>query len=137
MAETESQSDVVSDVVPDVVPGTVFTERQVRILKRVVIAMGVMLVGGFILVISVIVYQATNPSDSTVDSPVQKRLAPAPGAALLPPGELRVPKGMAISHLALDGNRLAVHLTGPAGGEIQIIDLGTGTVVSTISIKSE
>ena len=133
MAETESQSDVVSDVVP----GTVFTERQVRILKRVVIAMGVMLVGGFILVISVIVYQASNPSDSTVDSPAQKRSAPAPGAALLPPGELRVPKGMAISHLALDGNRLAVHLTGPAGGEIQIIDLGTGAVVSTISIKSE
>ncbi len=62
MAETESQSDVVSDVVP----GTVFTERQVRILKRVVIAMGVMLVGGFILVISVIVYQASNPSDSAV-----------------------------------------------------------------------
>jgi len=137
MAETESQSDVVSDVVP----GTVFTERQVRILKRVVIAMGVMLVGGFILVISVIVYQAWNPrdsaSDSTVDRPVQKLSAPAPGAALLPPGELRVPKGMAISHLALDGNRLAVHLTGPAGGEIQIIDLGTGAVVSTISIKSE
>jgi hypothetical protein len=133
MAETESQSDVVSDVVP----GTVFTERQVRILKRVVIAMGVMLVGGFILVISVIVYQASNPSDSTVDSPVRKRSAPAPGAALLPPGELRVPKGMAISHLALDGNRLAVHLTGPAGGEIQIIDLDTGAVVTTISIKSE
>ena len=133
MAETESQSDVESDVVP----GTVFTERQVRILKRVVIAMGVMLVGGFILVISVIVYQASNPSDSTIDSPIRKNSAPAPGAALLPPGELRVPKGMAISHLALDGNRLAVHLTSPAGGEIQIIDLGTGAVVSTISIKSE
>jgi len=125
MAETESQSDVV--------PGTVFTERQVLILKRVVIAMGVLLVAGFVLVISVIVYQASNP----VDSAVQNRAVQAPVTALSPQGSLRVPKGMTISHMALDDNRLAIHLTGTAGGEILIIDLGTGAVVSTISINSE
>jgi hypothetical protein len=125
MAETESQSDVV--------PGTVFTERQVGILKKVVIAMGVLLVAGFVLVISVIVYQASNPGESAGSTGT----AQAPVAALLPPGVLRIPKGMAISQMALDDNRLAVHLTGPAGAEIQIIDLGTGSVISTIRIKNE
>ena len=125
MAETESQSDVV--------PGTVFNERQVHILKRVVIVMGVLLVAGFVLIISVIVYQAANPGESAV----QNRASPVPVTALSPQGALHVPKGMTISHIALNDNRLAVHLSGPAGGEIRIIDLGTGAVVSTISIKSE
>ena len=125
MAETESQSDVV--------PGTVFTARQVRILKRVVIAMGILLVGGFVLVISVIVYQASNPGESSgVPSAAQTR-----GAMPLPQGVLRVPEGMAITQMALDDNRLAVHLTGPRGGEIRVIDLGTGRVVATIRVKSE
>jgi hypothetical protein len=125
MAETESQSDVV--------PGTVFTERQVRILKRVVIAMGVMLVGGFILVIAVIVYQASNAGESA--EPVSA--ARVPGISIVPQTGLRVPKGMAITHMALDDNRLAVHLTGPKGQEIRIIDLGTGSIIGTIPITSE
>lgn len=125
MAETESQSDIV--------PGTVFTARQVRILKRVVIAMGALLVGGFVLIISVIIYQASNVGESA--DPV--RAARMPATAIVPQGSLRVPKGMAISHLALDGNRLAVHLTGPMGAEIRIIDLGTGAVIGTIRVKSE
>lgn len=125
MAETDSQSDVV--------PGTVFTPRQVRILKWVVIAMGVLLVGGFVLVISVIVYQASNIGESAgPPSGVQARRA-----APLPQGVLRVPRGMAVTHMALDDNRLAVHLTGPGGGEIQVIDLVTGSVIATIRVNGE
>ena len=125
MAEAENQSDIV--------PGTVFTSRQVRILKFVVIAMGVMLVAGFVLVIAVIVYQASSLGDSAepVQSTVQTAYPAAPG-----PG-LSVPDGMSISHMALDDNRLAVHLTGPRGSEIRIIDLGTGAVVQRIPLKSE
>ena len=125
MTETDSASDIV--------PGTVFTERQVGILKKVVIALGVLLVGGFVLVIAVIVYQAMNPGESTQPA----RSATAPVAAPLVQGGLNLPKGAVISHMALDDNRLAVHLTGPAGEEIRIIDLGTGSVISTIRIKSE
>ncbi|MCH8238499.1 MAG: hypothetical protein IIB62_00335 [Proteobacteria bacterium] len=125
MAESESQSDVV--------PGTVFTGRQVRILKAIVIAMGILLVGGFILVISVIVYQASNIDESA---------GPAQGAAqaLTPGAPLQgaiVPKGMTISHMALDENRLAIHLTGPGGGEIRIIDLATGKLVRRIPLRRE
>jgi len=125
MTETESQSDVV--------PGTVFTERQVGILKKVVIAMGVLLVAGFILVISVIVYQATNPGESAQPP----RAASVPDAVPLVQGGLHLPKETVITHMALDDNRLAVHLTGPAGEEIRIIDLGTQSVISTIRVTSD
>ena len=37
------------------VPGTVFTPRQVRVLKMAVIVMGVLLVGGFAFVLAAIV----------------------------------------------------------------------------------
>lgn len=121
MAETESQSDVV--------PGTIFTARQVRILTRVVIVMGIVLVGGFAFIMAAIVYQSSRLGESAT--------APAPIAAEGVHAGLIVPNGMTISHMALDDNRLAVHLTGPAGEEIQIIDLGTGAVISTIRVKSE
>ncbi|MBK5199760.1 MAG: hypothetical protein JJE37_16010, partial [Methyloceanibacter sp.] len=40
-------------------PGTVFSPRQVRVLKVAVIAMGLLLVGGFAFVLAAIVYQAS------------------------------------------------------------------------------
>ncbi len=40
-------------------PGTVFTPRQVRVLKIAVIVMGILLVGGFAFVLAAIVYQAS------------------------------------------------------------------------------
>ena len=40
-------------------PGTVFTPRQVRVLKLAVIVMGILLVGGFAFVLAAIVYQAS------------------------------------------------------------------------------
>ena len=46
----------------ETLPGTVFTPRQVRILKIAVIAMGILLVGGFAFVLAAIVYQASRPA---------------------------------------------------------------------------
>ena len=43
-------------------PGTVFTPRQVRVLKIAVIVMGILLVGGFAFVLAAIVYQASRPA---------------------------------------------------------------------------
>ena len=40
-------------------PGTVFTPRQVRVLKIAVIVLGILLVGGFAFVLAAIVYQAS------------------------------------------------------------------------------
>ena len=121
MAKTENPSEVI--------PGTIFTPRQVQILKIAVIVMGIILVIGFAFVIAAIVYQASNLSKSTP----QPVASPQGGMT----AELIIPDGMAISQMALGDNRLAVHLTGPRGGEIRIIDLGTGAVLTRIPIKGE
>ena len=47
-------------------PGTVFTPRQVRVLKIAVIVMGLLLVGGFAFVLAAIVYQASGGGQAAV-----------------------------------------------------------------------
>ena len=112
------------------VPGTVFTPRQVRILKIAVIVMGVLLVGGFAFVLAAIVYQASRPAQIGVGAgaPV---IAGEGGLNI----DLPVASGAAVSAMSLDGNRLAVHLNGPAGPEIAVIDLAAGKVVAHVRLK--
>ena len=122
-------------------PGTVFTPRQVRVLKIAVIAMGVLLVAGFAFVLAAIVYQAsrlgkptatgagTAPVDATVSQPMA-----------LPDGlvsELPIPLGAEVTTLALDGDRLAVHLKSQGAAEIAVIDLATGKVVARVKLKPD
>lgn len=120
-------------------PGTVFTPRQVRALKIAVIVMGILLVGGFAFVLAAIVYQA-----SRLGEPAAPVAGSAPVAATiststaLPEGlELAIPKGATVTTLALDGDRLAVHLVGPAGAEIAVIDLASGKVLARVKLKPE
>lgn len=121
MAKTESPSDVL--------PGTIFTLRQVQIMKVAVVVMGIILIAGFAFIVGALIYQSSQLGEST--SVIEPASVSAPQAGLT------LPKDMSISHIALGDNRLAVHLTGPAGNEIWIIDLGTGTVISTIKVKSK
>ena len=117
-------------------PGTVFSPRGVRILKIVVIAMGVLLVGGFIFVIGVIAYQASNLGQGK-DSASGK---PATASANVHPrseAELAIPAGATVSSMALDGDRLALHLTSSAGQEIAVIDLTSGKVISRIRLDTD
>lgn len=108
------------------IPGTVFSPRQVKLLKFAVIAMGIALVGGFALVMGTIVYQASSLGKSTpTPAPVAKDASFALGS------------GETISHIALDGDRLAVHVTGPTGQEIRVIDMATGSVIARIGVKPE
>jgi hypothetical protein len=114
------------------VPGAVFTPRQVRTLKIAVIVMGVLLVGGFAFVLAAIVYQASRPvQDASVAG---ARAVPGEGALSI---DLPVAVGAAVSAMSLDGNRLAVHLNGPAGPEIAVIDLASGKVVAHVRLKPE
>jgi hypothetical protein len=107
-------------------PGTVFTPRQVRVLKIAVIVMGILLVGGFAFVLAAIVYQASRGGQSV------NTQAGHEGAAELP-----IPKDASIETLALDGDRLALHLQSPAGGEIVVIDLASGKILSRVKLKPE
>ncbi len=109
-------------------PGTVFTPRQVRVLKIAVIVMGLLLVGGFAFVLAAIVYQAAKGGQD----------AAAPVASLSEvEAELPLPKDATITSMSLDGGRLALHLHSAAGPEIVVLDLGSGKVISRIRLKPQ
>jgi len=112
-------------------PGTVFTPRQVRGLKIAVIVMGILLVGGFAFVMAAIVYQASRLGD--------KKVQASPGQTSLPAevSGLALPPGATIAAMALDGDRLALHLHTSTGQEIAVIDVTTGTVLSRIKIDAD
>lgn len=117
-------------------PGSVFSPRGVRILKIVVIAMGVMLVGGFLFVIGVIAYQASNLGQgkkSEQDKPVVASSKVLPATET----ELAIPAGATVVSMALDGDRLALHLKSSAGPEIVVIDLTSGKVISRIGLNAQ
>ena len=111
------------------VPGTVFTPRQVKALKIAVIVMGVLLVGGFALVLGAIVYQASRLGQ---DAPPRDPAVSDQGAA-----QVTVPQDANVAAMDLDGGRLALHLTGNAGPEVVVIDVGSGRVLARIKLKPE
>ena len=110
-------------------PGTVFSPRQVRILKIAVIVMGILLVGGFALVLGTIVYQASQLGQGSA--------GPAPAGMAVTETEFVVPEGATIASVALDGDRLALHLDSSTGPEIAVIDLNTGKVLSRLRVKAD
>ena len=119
---------------PDNTPieGTVFTPRQVRLLKFAVVAMGLMLLAGLGAVIVGMIYQASKVGKKPVSAAAPAALE----SGIADAGALTVPEGSKVSSMALDGNRLAVHLTTPEGGEIAIVDLTTGRVLSRITLQT-
>lgn len=112
-------------------PGTVFSARQVRFLKIAVIAMGILLVGGFAFVLAAIVYQASRPrQDVSVPLPAAEL-----GAA--PVIELPVGQGAGLTSMSLEGNRLALHLNGGEGPEIVVVDLASGKIIARVKLKPQ
>lgn len=109
-------------------PGTVFSPRQVRVLKIAVIVMGLLLVGGFAFVLAAIVYQATRAGQGGA------AVGAASGGVET---DLAIAKDATVSALSLDGDRLALHLNSAAGPEIAVIDLKTGKVVARIKLKPQ
>lgn len=109
-------------------PGTVFTPRQVRVLKIAVIVMGILLVGGFAFVLAAIVYQASKGGQSAVG-------VGAPPAGI--EAELAIPKDATVTALSLDGDRLALHLNSAAGFEIVVVDLRTGKLIARIRLAPQ
>ena len=119
---------------PDNTPieGTVFTPRQVRLLKIAVVTMGLMLLAGLGAVIVGMIYQASKVGKT----PVSAASPAALESGIADAGALTVPEGSKVTTMALDGNRLAVHFTTADGGEIVIVDLTTGRVLSRITLQT-
>lgn len=107
----------------EVFPGLFFSPRQMRMLKIAVVVMGIILIAGFLAIVVGIFYQSSKLGKSTAAIPADISLALEPGQN--------------VSHIALDGDRMAVHLTGPGGQEIRIIDLERGTVAGRVRLEAE
>jgi hypothetical protein len=107
----------------------VLGDRQLRLLKIAVIAMGVVLVLGFVAVIARIVYLVNRSGETTTTTAVSQPIRDATRLAL--------PSGAVIRNLSLSGSRLAVHYDSPKGSGIVILDLATGAPASRIEIVPE
>ena len=119
-------------------PGTVFTPRQVKVLKIAVIVMGLLLVGGFAFVLAAIVYQASRGGQSGPSAAAEAAAgAGTSGTGTHAFSELPIPKDATVTSLALDGDRLALHLNSPQGGELDVIDLRSGKIIARIKLKPE
>lgn len=107
----------------------VLGDRHIRMLRFAVIAMGVVLVLGFVAVIARIVYLVNRGSDTAV--------TPALSQPLRDAARLALPAGATVRTLSLSGTRLAIHYEGPGGSGIVILDLATGAPASRIEIIPE
>lgn len=99
--------------------------RQVRILKIVVISLGILLLIGFAVVIARIAYLATQPGRGIGAATAQQNVNVA-----LPPGAV-------IRESAVSGDRMTVQFEAPQQTGIVIINLTTGQVVSRIVFSPE
>jgi hypothetical protein len=108
-------------------PPDMFTPAQIRKLKIAVIGMGAVLLAGFALVIGRIIYLVN--AVPRPDAPVAGKVSPATTLAL--------PAGATVRHIAISGNRLAVHFDAPGGVGIRIIDLSGATPTVTIPVTAE
>lgn len=119
------------------IEGTVFTPRQVGMLKIAVVVMGIMLLAGLAAVIAGLIYQASKVGKKTPEAPVAAS-APEPvsleRAASGALEALSIPGDGEVVSMSLDGQRLALYVRSREDAEIVIVDLTTGKVVSRVKI---
>jgi uncharacterized protein DUF6476 len=95
---------------------------NVRVLKYVVIFLGVLLVGCFIAVFAIIGYRLANPSKQTGQgTPNELELAIGPNVQL---GEV-----------IMNGDQMTVHLRGAQLDELLVIDAKRARLISKIRLR--
>lgn len=112
---------------PSLLQSIPLDDRQVRLLRVAVIVMGVILICGLIAVIGRIGYLVTRSGAGTVTS----------GAPLTAQITAQLPAGATVRHMALSGDRLALHYDAPSGAGIAVVELATGRTLSRINIVPE
>ncbi|MGD8354650.1 MAG: hypothetical protein PVJ46_03815 [Methyloceanibacter sp.] len=120
------------------IEGTVFTPRQVGMLKVAVVVLGILLLAGFAAVIGGMIYQASKMGQKAPDAgsapaiPETVTMTPADPAK---PHAFDIPEGWNVVSMALDGDRLALHIRSPEDAEIVVVNIRSGTVVSRVKIE--
>ena len=108
---------------PDIPP--MYTPSQLRLLRIAVIVMGVILLLGFATVIGRIVYllNAAPKPPPAASSTASEISASEISASVATSAPIELPRGAIIRHVAISGNRLAIHYEAPSGAGIRIFDL--------------
>ncbi|MBL8564262.1 MAG: hypothetical protein JNM89_00930 [Hyphomicrobiaceae bacterium] len=103
-----------------------------RFMKIVVIVLGIALVLGFFTVIGRMIYLTSGRDASIPTAPVSSPTPSTAGRDMA----VAVAPGSEVRHLAIDGNQLAIHLAGTAGGpgSILLVDMATGRVTGRIAL---
>jgi len=102
-------------------PETEQDPPNVRVLKYVVIFLGVLLIGCLLSVFGIIGYRLANPQ--------------AREAANHSELDMTIGANVQLGQVALNGDRLAVHLHGVAGDELLVIDTRRGRLISRIKLN--
>jgi hypothetical protein len=121
---------------------------HLKVLRAIVIGMGVLLVLGFLGLIAALVLRPGSGGEEAAPAagPAVEQDAPSGAAASrddrartriapLVEGGIVLPAGAEIVHMAISADRLALHLRQPGGGEsILLVDAHTGAVVGRLAI---
>jgi hypothetical protein len=94
---------------------------NVRVLKYVVIFLGVLLIGCFIAVFAIIGYRLANPSKQMGQGPNELDLAIGPNVQL--------------GQVIMNGDQMTVHLKGAAHDELLVIDAKRARLISKIRLR--
>ena len=127
------------------IPGTVFNKRQARLLKYLVIIMGLMLIFGFALMIGIIAYRASQPATgiepiAPTGVSVPQTTNPAKALTTASPKTMRkieglIPRGASYLDSTISGNRLILTLqTRDKGLRLILIDLASWQIIGEANL---
>jgi len=105
--------------------GDVPDARQIRVLKIVVIGLGILLLIGFGVVIARIAHLATQSGRGLS------------GTGVLQDINVALPSGAVVRNTTVSGDRLTVQFESPHQTGIVVINLTTGQVISRIGFSPE
>ena len=124
----DKSSDMSADNAEVVIEGTVFNERQVKLLKYVVIGLGVLLLLGLAIIISTIVYKASQMGDDeNAGNPTITRSVSHANTKM---SAIAITEGSKVIATSIDGARLAITVESKGGFSIFVIDVRSGKLLS-------
>ena len=134
------------------IPGTVLNRRQARLLKYVVIFLGLLLVAGFALLIGIIAWRASQPGKTSPpivpagvvvpQADMQGTVSPSGTAHLARQArkyfEGRIARDARLLDSTANGNRLVLTLQKPDGDlQLVMIDLAHWQITGTALLKQQ
>ena len=108
--------------------------RQERVLKAIVIGLGVLIVICLAVIVATIAWRATRAApgrSAAAGTATAAQSGPALEAALA------LPSGATVRTMSVSGDRLAVHYVSSGGDGIIVVDLRTGQPIARLAIGAD